>query len=183
MSACNRNCCGRRIILIRYERLSGRCRHKIVCSTRQSDQLRYLPPIKRKFENSILIDDLPDPGAVCFHLSRIGLDLNRLCNRAYRKHDGDCGIAVHLQHDARLDVGAEAWQRSLKTVWADRQIRKNVCAGLIRHSASAVPRFCMCNFNVNARQQRTGLIFDCSVDLRDRCGLRREIHADGETNA
>ena len=101
----------------------GRERPLIDRRAGQHDQVGDLAPLQRELHQALLLDDFADPRAAHVHERRGRLDRHRFFQVADRQRRRDHRVRVHLQHDARLHVGAESLQRHLEPIGADRQVR------------------------------------------------------------
>src|SRR5437879_6070432 len=108
--------------------------HQFACPrpprTRQVDRLAS---VERQLQHAHVVDYLTDTRAPRFHQSGIRLNLDLLGNLAHFEARVDHRIAIHLQHDSGLHISAEPRQSRFEPVWADRQIRQYVGAGLVGH--------------------------------------------------
>ena len=90
---------------------------------RQRQQLRYLPAVKRKFQNSLILDHLADASTPRLHERRIRLNLYLLRDLAYFKRRVDHCICVDLQNDSTLYKCSKPGQSCFQAIGPDQQIR------------------------------------------------------------
>ena len=102
------------------------------------------------------------------------LDGHRFLERAELQLDRDHRIAVDLQHDAGLHVGAEAGERRFEAIRSNRQVRQRVGTGDIGDGLPAKAGVCLERGDGDARQRSAAFIDDGSVDLCGGLGDRVE---------
>ena len=132
----------------------------------------------------LVFDDLPDRGISRFDQRRLSLDRQCLIQLAELKRHVDDRVAVDLQDGSSLRVGAEAGERGLEAIRAERKIQEPVRTLLVGHDLA--PEACVSLYgqNSDARQHRAAAVGHRPVDLRgslrprSRCREHEKDHAD-----
>ena len=92
-----------RIIPHRVDRtVAGR-----TCHARKEHQLDRIAPVQGHLGDSLVVYHLADARRTGLHLSDVGLHCDLFADRPNLQRDIDSKIAIHLQHDACLDVRGE----------------------------------------------------------------------------
>ena len=144
-------------------------------STRERHQVGDLASIQRELENAFVFDHLAYGRAACFNLHGIRLHFHLFRNLTYFEYKIDHRAAVHLQHDAGLDVGAKSGKSRLQAIWARRNVRQDKRPGFITHGGSHDSRIGLRRRDLDAGQYRPALITNRAADLGS--GLRPQAHA------
>ena len=118
----------RRIVLVRLK--VGRWRGS--GQPRKQDQLRGLPAIERQLDDSLVVDDLTDPGAARLDERRTGGHGDHLAQNTNLQFNVELRIRAYLQNDAFLQIRRESVQRDLKLI----RTRGKVEAGCTRRPGS-----------------------------------------------
>ena len=161
LAACDRDNCRRIIPAARIQGAIGAGSS----NSRKKHQLGNLTAIERQLQHTRIVDDLPDPCIPRLDQCSIRLNLNLLGHPAYVEANVDHGIAVDLQHDSGLYVGAESRQARLETIRTNRKTCQRVGSGFIRDRVSGQARFRLRHGDFGAWQNCPGLILHCSRDL------------------
>ena len=150
----------------------------------QCDQVGDLTAVEGQFQDSLLLDDLPNALAPRLHQRRVRLNLDLLRHLTYFQHQIDHRSAVHLQHNSRLQKCAKSRQSRFQLIRAQRQVWKNVRSGFIRDGVSQHPRVRLRCDNLDAWQNRAALVSDATADLGRRLRPdRRRIQRENKQHA
>ena len=108
---------GRAVKVLAAGQVSGRgygCR-----SSRQQDKLRGQASIERNVADALRIDHVGNGVRLGLQQGAAGGDLDRLRDGAHLQRGVEGNVIIHLQHDARLDVGLEAGLGNFEPVRTD----------------------------------------------------------------
>ena len=144
--------------------VTWRARH-----TRKEYQFDRIAPIQWHLGDSQGVHYLADAGRTRLHLRGVGFHRYLFADCANLQPYIDREVAIHLEHDTRLDVRRETRLCGFQHIRPERKSGKHVPAIFAGGHRSNRTRGGLGHLDVGARYYRAGLIVDCAPNLT--CGL------------
>ena len=137
----------------------------------QDDERGDVATLERQRLDGLVVDDCSDRRVARFDERRGRLHRHCFLERAELQLHGDHRIAVHLQHDSGLHVGAEAGERGFEAIRSNRQVGQRVRARDVGDGIPAKAGVRLDCGDRDTRQRSATFVNDGPVDLC--CGLGR----------
>ncbi len=131
----------------------------------ERDEVGDLAPLQRQLDDPFLLDDLADAGAAHVNQRRGRFHRHGLLEVADGERRVERRRRADLQHDAGLDVGAEALQRHFEPIGADRHVRHQPGAGLVGDGGTRERGIGLRRRHGDAGQDAAALVGDATVNL------------------
>ncbi len=139
----------------------------------QNDERGDVAPLERQRLDGLVVDDCADRWIASLHEWRRRFDGHRFLESAEQQPYRYDGIAVDLEDDAGLQVGAEAGKRHFESIRTNRQVGECVGPAHVADDLATEAGLCVQGNDRGTRKHPAAFVHDGSVDLS--CGLSPRV--------